>query len=969
MTLANATADSAVGPQPRAPRGGWGLLTIATLARAYLVLMLALGACATLPMLTGLTGSIVQSGSMEPVISPGDVVLSKPMTADTPPPLGRVVSFPAPAGSAVEGTILHRVVGANENGTLITAGDANGSVDSAALNRLHIISQAQLLIPWIGLPAFWLTNAAMTPLLVWLVLTLAAVIIVALDGAENQRPRQPRRRGRVARKGPRVPPAELVALGVVATLITATLVAAPPTEVTAAFSATTSMAGSSWETAGPATQLAFTTAPAGSAGGVAPARQPAVAIKNAQGERTASTAKVTLTLSTAAGATLTCAANPVAAVEGLATFAGCRVDRAGTYTLTARSGALPAAVSTSFTVTVGPAAKLAFTAQPGSAAMDTPFAAQPVLAILDAGGNTVNSTAAVTLALTSAAGASLACTSNPRSAVAGTATFAGCKISKPGSYTLTATASGITAAVSTTLVISAGPASKLVFTTSPGNATGGTAFSTQPVIAVQDAGGNAVPVTAPVTLAITTPAGATLNCTANPASGTASVAFAGCMIGRAGTYTLTASSGTLTTAVSASFTVTVGAAAKLAFTSAPASARYNTSFGTQPVLAIQDAGGNTVAASTAPVTLKLTTPAGATLYCTTNPRSATGGVASFSGCRIDKAGSFTLTATSGALTQAVSGSYTVTPGPAAKLSFSVNPSGATGGVAFTGQPVVVVQDAGGNTTTSTAPVSLSLNNPNGATGSCTANPASAQAGVATFAGCVIDKTGTYSLRAASGNLTGATSANFTVTTGPAARLVFTKTPGTTASATAFATTPEVTLLDAGGNVVSATGQAQLTLTSAAGAMLRCTTNPASAASGRFSFPGCTIDKAGSYTLTVTAGTLSAVSNAFTITPGAASKLVFLAAPTTGTVNQVWVPQPRVAIQDASGNTVSSNAAVTIRLTTPAGAILTCTSNPVGAVAGTATFAGCRATLKGTYTLTATSGTLAAGVSSSFTIGP
>jgi hypothetical protein len=38
------------------------------------------------------------------------------------------------------------------------------------------------------------------------------------------------------------------------------------------------------------------------------------------------------------------------AVAGVATFAGCRIDKAGTYTLTATSGVLTAAVSNTVTI-------------------------------------------------------------------------------------------------------------------------------------------------------------------------------------------------------------------------------------------------------------------------------------------------------------------------------------------------------------------------------------------------------------------------------------------------------------------------------------------------------------------------------------------------------------------------------------------------------------------------------------------
>ena len=62
---------------------------------------------------------------------------------------------------------------------------------------------------------------------------------------------------------------------------------------------------------------------------------------------------MTLTLTVANGATLSCS-TAQAAVAGVATFTGCSIDRVGTYTLTARSGALTSAVSGSFTVLAAP---------------------------------------------------------------------------------------------------------------------------------------------------------------------------------------------------------------------------------------------------------------------------------------------------------------------------------------------------------------------------------------------------------------------------------------------------------------------------------------------------------------------------------------------------------------------------------------------------------------------------------------
>jgi hypothetical protein len=197
----------------------------------------------------------------------------------------------------------------------------------------------------------------------------------------------------------------------------------------------------------PPTQLVITTSPSGSTGGVAFVTQPVVAVEDRTGIVVASdTSAVTLTLQSAVGATLTCAANPRSAVAGIATFNGCAVDKPGTYTLIASDGALTTATTAAFTITVGPAAKLAFTASPTDSFVNGVFVAQPVVTIQDAGGNTItSSTASVTLAVT---GGTLACTANPKAAVAGVATFAGCTLNTIGTYTLSALGTSLTAATS-----------------------------------------------------------------------------------------------------------------------------------------------------------------------------------------------------------------------------------------------------------------------------------------------------------------------------------------------------------------------------------------------------------------------------------------------------------------------------------------------------------------------------------------
>ena len=136
---------------------------------------------------------------------------------------------------------------------------------------------------------------------------------------------------------------------------------------------------------------------------------------------------------------------------------------------------------------------------------------------------------------------------------------------------------------------------------------------------------------------------------------------------------------------------------------------------------------------------------------------------------IDKsAAGYKLTATSAGLTSAVSATFTVNAGVAVQLGFTQQPNGGTGGVAWTTQPKVAVQDALGNTvTSSSASVTLAITagtgNPSG-TLTCTANPNAAAAGIVTFAGCKINLPGSgYTLTATAAGLTNATSTTFNIT--------------------------------------------------------------------------------------------------------------------------------------------------------------------------------------------------------------
>lgn len=202
-------------------------------------------------------------------------------------------------------------------------------------------------------------------------------------------------------------------------------------------------------TAGPATQLVFSTQPDGSpTGGVAFPQQPTVAIEDAGGNVVTTDAS-TVTLSIASGTPT--AGGPGALTgctgtesAGVISFSGCAINTAGTgYKLHAVDGSLTATDSNAFNVTVGPAAQLVFTTQPdGSPNAGAAFPQQPVITAEDAGGNTVTGYAkAVSLSIKSGTGTSGATLNDCTSTLTnGVTSFSGCEISQAGTaYQLIAT--------------------------------------------------------------------------------------------------------------------------------------------------------------------------------------------------------------------------------------------------------------------------------------------------------------------------------------------------------------------------------------------------------------------------------------------------------------------------------------------------------------------------------------------------
>ena len=665
---------------------------------------------------------------------------------------------------------------------------------------------------------------------------------------------------------------------------------------------------------------------------------------------------------------------------GVASFPGLSIDKAGAgYTLVAGSGALSAGTSQAFAIAVGPATKLGFVVQPSATQAGAAITPAIQLAVQDSGGNLVTTaTNNVTIAIgTNPGGGQLSGTLSA-AASAGIAQFSNLSIDKAGAgYTLQATATGLTTAVSTSFTIASGAADHLAFIVEPSTAVAGVSIAPAVKVEVEDAIGNRVTsATTSVTLAILdNPSGGTLSGAATVSAVAGVASFSTLSINKSGTgYSLAASASGLTGDVSGDFDITPAAASRVAFFVEPSTTDAGALITPGVQAEILDAFGNRVATATNNVTVALAAnPNGGTLSGTKS-RSAVAGVVSFNNLSIDVAGSgYTMRASASGLTPDTSPAFTITPGPATTLAFTQQPTQTAATAGITPSVKVTARDAQGNTATDfTGLVSIAIEN-NAAGGTLTGTlSASAVAGVATFANLQIDKIGSgYTLGAAATGLSGATSNAFNIVAGSATQLAFLAQPtGTTGGATLADVQVEV--LDAGGNLVTGAGNS-ISLafgTNDNGATLSGTI-PRSASSGVATFNNLSVDSAGTgYTLTASAnGLTGTTSTSFNITVGPAVKVGFLVPPSNTVPGQPISPDIQVEVRDLGGNRVtSSGATVSLAIGSNPGSGTLGGTTSHAAANGLATFPGISINNAGSgYTLVASAAGLTSATSPAFDI--
>ena len=743
-------------------------------------------------------------------------------------------------------------------------------------------------------------------------------------------------------------------------------------------------------TAGAAVELGFTVQPSTASAGTAIAPAIVVTAHDALGNTATSFAgNVTLALAANPGGGALSGTKVVGASAGVASFTTLSIDKSAVgYTLSASAGGLAGATSALFDIIPGAATTLAFTVQPTTATTNANIAPAVKVTARDALGNTATAfNGNITVSLGANPGGSTLAGTRTLAAVNGVASYQALSLNNIGTgYTLTAAAVGFTGATSTPFNIIASVGTQLFFTIQPSNAIAGAGIAPAIQVTARDASGQtATSYSGSVTLVITGgtgAAGASLSGTTTVAASSGVATFTGLAIDKAAVgYKLTATAGGLTSSTSAFFTVTPGTATHLVFSLQPSTATVATAITPKVEVTARDAQGNTATGFTGNVTLAIANnPTGALLGGTVTVAAA-GGIASFSTLSFNLAGTgYTLSAASGALGGATSGPFDITSTRATQLSFSVQPSTTTAGTSIAPAVKVTARDASGQVATSfTENLTVTISAGTGTAGATLlgTTTVAAVAGVATFSTLSIDNSGSgYRLSATGPTVAGTTSTPFTINAGAATRISYVVHPASTTATTIIpgnlGPTIQVTARDALGNPVKTfTGNVTIGFaTNPGGGTLSGTTTVASTA-GVANFNDLTIDKSGQgYRLAVSAtGLAPDTSDAFSITAGAATQLLFTVQPSSVAAAAVITPAIRVTALDAQGNVATGFVGnVTLAIgTNPSGGALAGVTT-VAAANGVASFAGLSINLAGVgYALRATAAGLTQAFSAAFNI--
>jgi subtilase family serine protease len=239
--------------------------------------------------------------------------------------------------------------------------------------------------------------------------------------------------------------------------------------------------------------------------------------------------------------------------------------------------------------------------------------------------------------------------------------------------------------------------------------------------------------------------------------------FSDVSVAAAGTYSLLASDGSLASATSNSFVVSVPppvVATTLVFGQNIASANVGSPIIPSVTVFLESPDGEVVSTDESAVTISLA--AGSNINSPTGALTvnAVNGIATFSDIVFTSPGSGALTATDGSLTPATSNTFSAVVVPS-RLAFAQEPTDSNIAAAIAPPVTVDVEDLYGQlVTTDSSAVSLAITGGTAVLGGVTT--VNAVNGVATFNDLTVPTAGTYTLNATDSSLNGAQSSDFTV---------------------------------------------------------------------------------------------------------------------------------------------------------------------------------------------------------------
>jgi len=634
-----------------------------------------------------------------------------------------------------------------------------------------------------------------------------------------------------------------------------------------------------------ASKLAFAQQPSDATAGVAISPALTVQVQDQFGNvATTDTSAVTLALASNPGSATLSGTATQNAVAGIATFNDLSLDKVGTgYTLSAADGALTGTTSNTFNITPAAAASIAFGQQPTDTTAGVAIAPAVTVRLFDAFGNFASNDNSSQVSIDVASGVGTISGGGAVTVSNGVATFANLVLTTAGTYTLSAT-SGALNATSNSFLVVPGTGNKLAFLAQPSDTSAGQAIFPSVTVQLLDQFNNSLTTSGVnITLAANGPGAIVGGNSASTVNGVA--IFNAIVIQTAGNYSVTASSLGYTPSNSSAFVVSAAAATQLVYAQQPSNAVAGQAVAPAITLLVEDAFNNVVTTSSANVALALNANPGGAALSGGGSVAALNGVATFAGVSLDKAGSgYTLDATSTGLNTATSNAFDIVAGAAAKLVYSAQPASNSDVVAGAGIDVVVnVLDANDNLVTSDAStVSIAIgSNPGSSTLGGTASTTAA-AGIATFTGLSLNKSGSgYTLVAGDSDNTVATATGnaFNIVAAAEHHLAFAQQPSNVVAGASIAPAVTVQVLDAFGNQVTTSGT-PITLAVATGPDPSLSGGgPANDSAGLATFAAVALRAAGTYTLSAGAtGLAAATSTPFVVSAAALDHLSFTTQP-------------------------------------------------------------------------------------------